>query len=299
MVKYGLCCISNVLTEQRKLKFSIMRYNQYCKLGHDEALPIIAERTENNLLVTEQIIKLCASKGWTYRVSSCLFPLLTYEHAKFEYHDLPNWVKLDEIFLRIANFVCDNKVRISCHPDQFNVLASNNPDVVDRTVVELEHHGWMMDKLGGDRSHMTPINIHPATSKGDPADISKRFYEAFQRCSPRVQSRLVVENEDKGIWDVSTITKHFHDKYNFPITYDNLHHKCNSDGSSDQEAFERCYDTWDVRPLFHYCESDPNKTNKRAHAEYPTQIPESYGRSCDFEIELKAKDKALDKLYEL
>ena len=151
MVKYGLCCISNVLTEQRKLKFSIMRYNQYCKLGHDAALPIIAERTENNLLVTEQIIKLCASKGWTYRVSSCLFPLLTYKHAKFEYHDMPNWVKLDEIFLRIANFVCDNNVRISCHPDQFNVLASNNPDVVDRTVIELEHHGWMMDKLGGDR----------------------------------------------------------------------------------------------------------------------------------------------------
>ena len=98
-------------------------------------------------------------------------------------------------------------------------------------------------------------------------------------------SRLVIENEDKGCWNVDNLLKYF----NLPITYDNLHDKCNP---SAKNTYLECAETWgDTKPLFHYSESHPEKTNPRSHADMPVDFPCS--DDYDWDIELKSKDAAI------
>jgi UV DNA damage endonuclease len=97
----------------------------------------------------------------------------------------------------------------------------------------------------------------------------------------------VIENEDKGCWTVDNLLKHFR----LPITFDNLHDKCNPSETSSEDCMYQCAATWNVKPLFHYSESHPDKTNPRAHADMPTDCPSIW--QYDWDIELKSKDAAI------
>ena len=293
---YSLCCISNSLSEQGH-KFQTMTWARFSKLPREEAVATLSARTLNNIRVTYKILEQCVSEGWGYRVSSNLFPLLTYDVAELKLEDYPDYIDIEAALADCASIIRDKRIRVSCHPDQFNVLASEGKHNVAKTIKELNHHGWLMDMLGAPRDYRAPINIHINNTKGDPADIAARFMANLAKCDESVQSRLVVENEDKGIWTPSLLVKHF----DIPITYDNLHHKCLPDDLTQEQAHRLCYKTWMrggyYKPLFHYSESHPNKTNPRSHADMPTATPaSSFDAPVDYDIELKSKDYAIASL---
>ena len=291
---YNLCCISNSLAEQGH-KFQTMTWHRFSQLPREEAIATVSARSLNNLRVTYKILEQCAQEGWGYRVSSKLFPLLTYDVAELKLEDYPDYIDIQAAFADCAFLIKEKGIRISCHPDQFNVLASLGKVQVEKTIKELNHHGWLMDMLGAHRDYRCPINIHINNTKGEPEEIAKRFTDNLAKCHESVRSRLVVENEDKGIWTPKLLAEHFQ----IPITYDNLHHKCLPDGLTEYQAFKLCYSTWlrkgYFKPLFHYSESHPDKTNPRSHADAPTCVPSDHGisLSVDYEIELKDKDYAI------
>jgi UV DNA damage endonuclease len=223
-----------------------------------------------------------------------LFPLVTHPDFAYSISEFPQYLEIVKAFNNIAkqnrNTNGSQIVRLSTHPDQFNVLASENADSVEKTIRELNHHGWIMDMLECERSYQNPINIHVNCTKGNVADIASRFMENLSRCDESVTSRLVVENEDKGCWTVKNLL----DNFNIPVTYDNLHHKCNPSyfDADEKVVMFLCSDTWgNYRPVFHYSESHPNKPNPRSHADMPTNCPPAF--DADFDIELKFKDIAI------
>jgi UV DNA damage endonuclease len=296
---YNLCCISNELKEQG-YSFKTMTWKRFCELknnhGHEFAINELGSRYLNNVRVTHAIIKHCDKNGWGYRVSSDLFPVLTHPDANFELSDFPQYDAIIEEFRQIRE--AKYNVRLSTHPDQFNVLASENVDAVRKTIRELCHHGMIMDLLGCEQNFNNPINLHVNCTSGKPEDIAMRFMYWHSLLPNSVRSRLVVENEDKGIWTVSNLLKYFWEEYGIPVTFDNLHHKCNPCGMSEELAMGHCAGTWyhyGAKPLFHYSESCPNNKNKRAHAELPTDIPPS--DKYDWDIELKKKDQAIRHLH--
>ena len=296
---YNLCCISNELKDQG-IKFQTMTWKRFNQLsdehGVKHALEELGARWLNNVEVTHKCIEHCHNNGWGYRVSSSLFPILTHPDFKYGVADVPQFEAIVDEFKTI---VFNNEVwqvRLSTHPDQFNVLASENQSAVTKTIRELNHHGWVMDMLGCQQSYYNPINIHVNCTKGELSDIADRFMSNLAKCDESVTSRLVVENEDKGCWTVVNLLEHF----NIPVTYDNLHDKCNPsqflpfDGNYFY-PMEECAKTWGIiRPLFHYSESHPDKTNQRSHADMPTDRPCS--DQYDWDIELKSKDAAIREL---
>ena len=287
---YNLCCISNELKDQG-YKFQTMtwkRFNQLCdEHGAEYALDQLGQRWLNNVEVTRLCIEHCAENGWGYRVSSALFPCLTHPEFGYSVQNVPQYEQIMEEFRDIVYYNESWQVRLSTHPDQFNVLASENQASVDKTIAELNHHGWVMDMLGCERSYRNPMNIHVNCTKGDLADIAARFMSNLNKCDQSVTSRLVIENEDKGCWTVDNLLKHFR----LPITFDNLHDKCNPSETDSAACMYQCAATWNVRPLFHYSESHPEKTNPRAHADMPIDKPCS--DQYDWDIELKSKDAAI------
>jgi UV DNA damage endonuclease len=293
---YNLCCISNEMKNEG-YHFQTMtwkRFNELCdQHGDAYALHELGDRWLNNINVTFMCIQHCAEQGWGYRISSALFPVLTHPDFKYSMSDVPQYQQILDALKETAEYNETWQVRLSTHPDQFVVLASDSQDAVDKSIRELNHHGWVMDQLGCERSYYNPINIHVNCTKGELSDIANRFMSNLNKCDISVTSRLVVENEDKGCWNVDNLLKHF----SLPITFDNLHDKCNPSETSPEDCMYQCAATWNVRPLFHYSESHPEKTNPRSHADMPTDFPPS--NQYDWDIELKSKDAAIRACEEI
>ena len=288
---YNLCCISNDL-KAKKISFQTMtwkRFNQLCdEHGTQYALNELGSRWLNNVQVTRSCIKHCAKQGWGYRVSSNLFPCLTHPDFSYYVSDVPQYNQI----LCVFNDIAKNNawgVRLSTHPSQFVVLASENKDAVGKSIVDLNHHGWVMDLLGCERSYENPINIHINCTKGNLDDIADRFIANLNKCDKSVISRLVIENEDKGCWNVLDLIRNF----KIPVTFDTLHHKCNNpENLPEPSAMKMCASTWGkIKPLFHYSESHPDKPNPRCHADMPIDCPPDF--YADWDIEIKQKDFAI------
>lgn len=294
-MKYGLCCISLNLQElDEPVKFQTMTYKRFSSLPRDEALSILGDRILNNMVATDAIINYCSQNNFVYRISSDLFPLITYDDANIELEDLPNHDDIQDAFDSIAQTIATTNVRISCHPSEFNVLASTNSKAVDKTITELNFYSSFMDRIGCPADYRSPMNIHIHNKSGTYNEILNRFITNFDRLDENCKNRIVVENDDKaGGWSVIELIHQFHDITSIPITFDYLHHACHPNGIDEERAINACYRSWDgYTPLFHYSESRPGN-NPRAHADYANNTFNTYGLDFDLDFELKMKDKAI------
>ena len=232
-----------------------------------------------------------------YRMSSDIFPWM----SEYSFEDLPNYHQLSTLMKSVGAFVLANNLRISFHPGQFDVLASPTPEIVDKTIYDLDQHARVMDLMDLPRDYRSPINIHVGGSYGDKDSALARFCENFKRLSPSTQSRLVVENDDKASqYGVQDLYQGIYMKVGCPITFDHFHHRfCTNDLTSDVAA-RLAATTWHgFTPLQHYSSSkalyEDSTVINRSHADYVYEEIPSYGIEADVEIEAKAKDIALLK----
>ena len=298
----SLCCIHTGLQESG-FKFNVMTYAQYTKLGKEAAMVVLADRSLNNIKTIHAIVKECAKQGWNYRIGSNVFPLMTHPDLKFSVDDFYNAAEIYAEFRACADTIKQNKVRCSMHPDQFVVPASPNPKVRENAIRDLEQHGYIMDLLDLPKTPEAPINIHMnCYNNGNFSEAADRFIESYNLMSNSVRNRLVLEVEDKGkSWTVQNLYDHVYNRIKIPITYDNLHNKCNpSVGLTEQQAFELSLSTWpkDIVPLFHFSESLVGN-NPRAHADFPTFVPEiysNYEKDLHLDFEFKHKELAINKV---
>lgn len=293
----SLCCISLKLQEQ-EIRASTMTKTRFLALERKSAERIVADRTLNNVFVTRKTLEYCALNKWNYRISSGMMPLETLPEANLSIETTYNYTKIKQEFDLCNSVIKKNKIRCSTHPDQFVVPASATKSVVEKSIIELEAHGKMMDAMGLPQSYESPINIHMNCYKGNLNDIALRFIDVYNSISPNVRSRLVLENEDKpNSWNVQQLYDLIYSKTGIPITYDNLHFRCNPGKLSAKEAVKLTMSTWgNYRPLFHFSDNDLNNKNPRAHGDYVRNIPDEYvDLDVDFEFEFKAKDYALER----
>jgi UV DNA damage endonuclease len=234
-----------------------------------------------------------------YRVSSDIFPLITYDEANVSLEDLPNYSDIQDEFDNIENTIKQTNVRVSCHPSEFNSLSSLTPKVVEKTIVELNFYSSFFDRIGLPANTDAPMNLHVHNNNGTREEISYRFYENFKRLDENCQKRMTIENDDKiNCWSVKDLVETFHPITKIPICFDYLHHKCHPNNITESEAINMCYNTWQTRPLFHYSESREGN-NPRAHSDYAYNKFDTYGLEFDVDMELKAKDLAIEQYCNL
>ena len=298
-MQFGLCCISIELKEQG-YSFQTMTYKRFSSLPRNEAIEILGSRILNNMQVTHETIRHCAEHGYCYRISSDLFPLITYIAADVILSDLPQYIDIVQEIEAIKQTIQDTGVRVSVHPSEFNVLASTNQDAVDRTIRELNFYADFLDMLGLPRDYNCPMNMHINNRDGTNAEVTERFLYNFNMLQENVRNRLVIENDDKlNCWSVKQLIEDFYPKTKIPITFDYLHHSCHPDGWTEEFAILACVNSWQgYRPLFHYSESAPGN-NPRKHADNAEKDFYQYGDiDYDVDMELKQKDLAIAKFME-
>jgi UV DNA damage endonuclease len=272
-----------------------MTFKRFNSLPREEALEILGDRIQNNLMVTNKTIQFCAENNYVYRVSSDIFPLITYDEANVSLEDLPNHDAIQDEFDNIEQSISSTNVRVSAHPSEFNSLSSLNEKVVEKTIAELNFYSSFFDRIGLPADRRSPMNFHVHNNNGTREEIAHRFYNNFKKLDDNCQARVTIENDDKlNCWSVKELVDIFHPITRIPICFDYLHHKCHPNGLTEREAINMCWDTWQTRPLFHYSESREGN-NPRAHADYPENTFDNYGLEFDIDLELKAKDLALAK----
>ena len=287
----SLCCISNMLAEEGH-KFRTMTFKSFSSKSKEESLEKLSGIVANNFSVSEKIIRHCAAIGIKgYRVSSDLLPVINHPEVNVALEDLPNFGFINYEILKLKKAIEETGIRVSAHPSEYISLTSEDDKVINNSIKDLEQHAEIFERLGLDRSHNNPLNIH-IRKEGDPDQLCNIFMKNFERLSDGVKSRLVLENNDTGTtWDVVTLKKYFYRNHNIPVTFDNLHHKMLNKGVSHCDAFFDAYETWnDTIPIFHYSEG---KNNGRAHKDMADELPENFGKEVLFDVELKSKDIAI------
>lgn len=181
------------------------------------------------------------------RISSDI--LAVYTHADWAYYYKKPDVRLciERLFARIGAIARASGVRLSFHPGQFTVLASENPGIVERSIEEFEYHADMVRWMGfGKVFQDFKINVHISGKQG-PAGIRA----AYQRLTPEARNCITIENEENawGLNDCLELTD------TLPIVLD-IHHHWIREGEYIQPKdirVQRVIDSWrGLRPTCHY-----------------------------------------------
>ena len=211
-------------------------------------------------------------------------------------------------------------VRVSMHPGQFTVLASADPDIVNRSIEEFEYHVDIAKWMGyGKKFQDFKINVHISGKKG-PAGIK----ECLNRLSPEARNTITIEN-DENSWGIEASLELAD---SCALVLDIHHHWCNTKGEylePNDDRFSRIIDSWrGVRPVIHYSisreeyldgvafstkpsfqqleESGYKKGKLRAHSDYYTNTALndwalSFWPYADIMCEAKMKNLATQQLY--
>ena len=155
---------------------------------------------------------------------------------------------LARIFAPVGETARRLDVRLSFHPGQFCVLASESEDIVNRSIQEFEYHADMARWMGYGKSFQDfKINIHISGRKG-PAGIR----DALRRLSPESRNCITIENDEMS-WGIDASLELCND---LALVLDIHHHWINSGGeyiTPRDDRFKRVIDSWrGVRPVIHY-----------------------------------------------
>ena len=181
------------------------------------------------------------------RIGSDILPV--YTHDSYSYYWLqPAVVSYCETnFKRVGDLARANNVRLSFHPGQFTVLASDNEGIVQRSIAEFEYHTDMARWMGYGKSFQDlKINVHISGRQG-PEGIRR----AYKRLSPEARNCITIENEENswGLDDCLTIADVV------PIVLD-IHHHWIREGEyilPTDPRVRKVVDSWrGVRPTMHY-----------------------------------------------
>lgn len=295
MIRYiGYACINNTLAiEKVQVNRGMVKRTFQAK-----GIPYASELALRNVLDLERIVDWnIATNILLFRMSSDMFPRM----SEYELRELPAYKDITAVLAGIGNKAGKAGMRLTFHPGPFNVLASANPAVIEKTSKELRQHAEIMDWLGLPETPDAKINIHIGGAYGNKSEAILRFVKNYRTLPLNVQSRLTVENDDKpNLFSVSELNL-LHESTGIPVVFDYLHHQFCSGGLSEEEAFSVAIKTWPAHivPVVHYSSSRRRSEDagapETAHADYVYEQIRVYNTKVDVMLEAKAKESAVEK----
>jgi UV DNA damage endonuclease len=205
---------------------------------------------KNNIESTRLLVERVGALDEIFRMvrlSSDILPVYTQRDWSWFWRDSDVRTYAEREFRRVGDLARKNNVRLSFHPGQFTVLASDNPGIVDRSIEEFEYHADMARFMGYGKSFQDfKINVH-ISGRAGPEGIRS----AYKRLTPAARNCITIENEENswGLDDCLSISDII------PIVLD-VHHHWIREGEYIQSTDQRVrsvVDSWrGVRPAMHY-----------------------------------------------
>jgi UV DNA damage endonuclease len=254
------------------------------------------------------------------RLSSDILPVYTEPTWSGYWRSADVRAYCERAFGAVGDLARERGVRLSMHPGQFTVLASESDDIVNRSIEEFEYHTDMVRWMGyGQRYQDFKINVHISGRRG-PAGIKA----ALQRLTPEARNCITIENDEVS-WGIDASLELVND---LALVLDIHHHwvKTGEYIEPTDDRVKRIGDSWrGVRPVIHYSvsredclvehsghirpdlpsllESGYKKQKLRAHSNFfwNTEVNKwalSFRDVADIMCESKGKNLASFALYE-
>jgi UV DNA damage repair endonuclease len=243
--------------------------------------------------------------------------------------DWINWWKQPDvqdhcarIFAPIGETARRLGVRLSFHPGQFCVLASENDEIVERSILEFEYHADMARWMGYGTAwhdHGFKINVHLSGKGG-----ATKFLKTLGRLTPEARNLITIENDEmtNGLDSTLAVAQHV------ALVLDVHHHWINSGEYIEPQDVRtnRVIDSWrGVRPAMHFSTSREDilvdhdrsvrpdlaqllargykKQKLRAHSDFCWNSSVNawvlgFRDQFDIQVEAKGKNLASEQLYE-
>ncbi|HEY9698944.1 MAG TPA: UV DNA damage repair endonuclease UvsE [Trichocoleus sp.] len=284
----GLVCI----TASNEVRFKTTTRKRLLQLPIPEQERVLRQLYAENLRRLGIAIEFCDQENIRlYRMISGLFPFADDTIGEAILSEFA--AELQAIGQRAKTL----EIRLVFHPDQFVVLNSDRPEVIENSIKILNTHARIMDLLELPRSPWALMNIH-----GGKGGRAERLIQVIRDLPEAVRSRLTLENDEytyRAV-DLVEICK----AAGIPLVFDAHHHIIHEhldtyEDSSVLEMLEAARTTWAVPDwqLVHI--SNGNRSfNDSHHSDYITIMPSSYRQVGWIEVEAKLKEQAIKKLRE-
>lgn len=254
------------------------------------------------------------------RLSSDVLPVYTEANWSWFWKQPDVRAYCEREFARVGDLARTNKVRLSMHPGQFTVLASDNPDIVNRSIEEFEYHVDMVRWMGFGKSFQDfKVNVHISGRRGPQGII-----DVLPRLSPEARNTITIENDEMS-WGLDAsleLADHV------ALVLDIHHHHIHSGEyiQANDDRINRVIDSWrGIRPVIHYSasredvllghstvvrpdlqtllESGHKKSKLRAHSDFMwnralNEWAYEHWQWADVMVEAKGKNLASFRLYE-
>ena len=339
--RIGFCC--KYLEEDQTQKPKILKEKQqnftertttvaWCNRQEDKS---VAEQklfdcVEHNMQAAYNLVEYVSTLPENMRMvrlGSNQIPMATEPTWRYVFEDATVIKELEKGFAKVGQLAKDKDVRISFHPGQFCVLASDKSDVVERSIDEFEYHANMIRWMGFGKEFMDmKCNVHISGKQGYQGIIN-----ILDKLSPEARNTIAIENDEMcwGLDESLKLEKHV------ALVLDIHHHWIRDEEyiQADDDRVKRVIDSWrGVRPTLHYSYSrdewlpEPSllhanhqhgdlhdistlldvgckKQKLRAHSDmYPNEKANEWALSFwdnfDIQCEAKSKNLASKQLYE-
>lgn len=183
------------------------------------------------------------------RLGSDILPVYTESTWGYFFRDSDNRSYCEREFSKIGQLARDLDVRLSFHPGQFCVLASDKADVVGRSIEEFEYHVDMARWMGYGSTwhdHGFGINVHISGRQGPQGIIA-----ALTKMTPEARNLITIEN-DENSWGLDASLE-LEDHVALVL---DIHHHWVREAEyiqADDSRVKRVVESWrGTRPLLHY-----------------------------------------------
>jgi UV DNA damage endonuclease len=280
-MKIGYPCVNEAMDCSAANTFRLASYSEE---------RLIAAVTAN-LTCLRRMLEWNVAQGLLFfRMGSGIVPFGSHEINTF-----PWQTHFAEEFRAIGDYIKANDLRVSFHPDQFVVLNSPSPDIVQRSIQELIYQGSMLDLMGLDGT--AKLQIHVGGLYGERELAISRFAAVHATLPDAVKARVVVENDDR-LFPLRDCL-HLHELTGVPILFDNFHHECLNHGEPMADALRLAAATWhpttDGVPMMDYS-SQATGERKGKHTDdlvddlFREFLTNLHGLDMDLMLEIKNKE---------
>jgi len=282
----GLVCI----TTSDEVRFRTITRKRLLQLEAGEQKRVLGELYAANLARLDNALTFCVGRDIKlYRMTSGLFPFADDAAGEDVLESLaPEIRRVSERALKLG-------VRLVLHPDQFVVLSSDTPHVVENSIKILATHARVLDMLAQPRSSWATIILH-----GGKSDRAARLIEVIRGLPAEMGSRLALENDEysyssEEILEVCRAAR-------VPMVFDAHHHVCHEqlesyEHPSVSEMLDAARETWPV-PEWQmvHISNGRERFADRHHSDFINAMPSSFRRAPWIEVEAKQKEQAIEKL---
>ena len=282
----GLVCI----TTSDQVRYRTVTRKRLLQLSSEEQQQVLCQLYQDNLQRFNKALDFCeANNIKLYRITSSLFPFADTKEGESVLNEF------DQELKATGDRSQSLGIRIVVHPDQFVVLSSDTPSVIENSIKILQMQAMIFDKLGLPRSPWAMMEVH-----GGKSDRAERLINVIRDLPDGIRSRLALEN-DEYAYSASEILEVCR-AANIPMVFDAHHHVIHEkldtyEDPSVPEILAAARSTWPLPEwqLVHISNGreafgDPH------HSDLITVMPTSYRNAPWIEVEAKLKEQAIEKL---